>query len=214
MRNYRTLPTLYEDPDYFYDETGYWWAAHASNFERIFRALEAEYSPIENYDRYESRTLAADDSRTLSNTKNTQNTNITTNAGTGTVGNSGSTSETTDTDGTVVTNNEVSAFNTSMMSPKDASTQNTDDTVTTTGTSSNTETRNTLDTLNANETGTETNSGTERNNRAETETTRVHGNIGVTTSQQMVEAELKLRQGSAYGIIAKTFANEMLLSIW
>jgi hypothetical protein len=43
---------------------------------------------------------------------------------------------------------------------------------------------------------------------------RIHGNIGVTTSQQMLMSELPLRVMTAYGIIAKTFADELLLAIW
>ena len=42
----------------------------------------------------------------------------------------------------------------------------------------------------------------------------MHGNIGVTTSQQMLMSELPLRVMTAYGIMAKVFADEMLLSIW
>ena len=45
-------------------------------------------------------------------------------------------------------------------------------------------------------------------------TEHTHGNIGVTRTQQMITEELSLRLMSVYGLIAKQFADEMLLSIW
>lgn len=43
---------------------------------------------------------------------------------------------------------------------------------------------------------------------------RIHGNIGVTTSQQMIESELKLRYWNVYEHIADIFINDMLVSVY
>lgn len=100
-------------------------------------------------------------------------------------------------DGTVITNGEtertVAAFNTSEYTPADK-------------------------TVNDGRTETETGgrtSGTETGNEAETATNYIHGNIGVTTSQQMFTAELELLNGfNAYEFIVDKFAKDLMLSIW
>lgn len=43
---------------------------------------------------------------------------------------------------------------------------------------------------------------------------RVHGNIGVTTSQQMLESELKLRYNNLYNMIADVFIKELLIAVY
>ena len=55
-------------------------------------------------------------------------------------------------------------------------------------------------------------------NNRETGTTthdgRIHGNIGVTTNQQMIESELKLRKQSFYGYAATLFMQDLLRGEW
>ena len=44
---------------------------------------------------------------------------------------------------------------------------------------------------------------------------RAYGNIGVTTSQEMLEAEIKLRaKYTAYGVILESFRREILVGVW
>nr|DAI86100.1 MAG TPA: hypothetical protein [Bacteriophage sp.] len=43
---------------------------------------------------------------------------------------------------------------------------------------------------------------------------RIHGNIGVTTSQQMIESELKLRKQSFYGYAVSLFMQDLLRGEW
>lgn len=50
------LPLVYTDPDTVRQLIGNWSKIHSANWARILEALEAEYSPIENYDRYEDFT--------------------------------------------------------------------------------------------------------------------------------------------------------------
>ena len=35
IRNYQSLPTLYEDPEYFYEECDFWWRIHKNNYAKI-----------------------------------------------------------------------------------------------------------------------------------------------------------------------------------
>lgn len=43
---------------------------------------------------------------------------------------------------------------------------------------------------------------------------RIHGNIGVTTSQQMIESELKLRYNNLYNMCADIFIKELLIAVY
>lgn len=43
---------------------------------------------------------------------------------------------------------------------------------------------------------------------------RIHGNIGVTTSQQMIDSELKLRYNNLYNMCADVFIKELLIAVY
>lgn len=43
---------------------------------------------------------------------------------------------------------------------------------------------------------------------------RIHGNIGVTTSQQMIDSELKLRYNNIYNMVADVFIKELLIAVY
>ena len=45
-------------------------------------------------------------------------------------------------------------------------------------------------------------------------TSRIHGNIGVTTAQQMIEAELELRKMDIYNLIVKEFIKMFCLGVY
>ena len=89
-----SFPVAYPDPDYFYNMSSAWWAKWSDNFLRWLRVLEAEYNPIENYDRQEEWHDDITDDNTITDT--------------GTVGTSGSNTST----------NEVSAFDAGTYQPK------------------------------------------------------------------------------------------------
>ena len=63
-----------------------------------------------------------------------------------------------------------------------------------------------------------TNSGTvgseTSNDRDVTHSGRIHGNIGVTTSQQMLESELKIQRFNIYDQIADIFATQLLVKVF
>ena len=77
------------------------------------------------------------------------------------------------------------------------------------------------DTQSYNSTLTNTGSGTDVTQteyglkRKEVEDIRVHGNIGVTTSQQLIESEMELRaQYDIYKIISREFEREFLVQVY
>ena len=99
--------------------------------------------------------------------------------------------------GTNDNENKVSAYNESDYTNREKDIQSHNSTITNTGSGTDT---------------TQTEYGLKRK---EVEDVRVHGNIGVTTSQQMIESELSLRaKYDIYKIIAKEFEREFLVQIY
>lgn len=93
--------------------------------------------------------------------------------------------------------NKVSAYNESDYTNREKDTQSYNSTLTNTGSGTDT---------------TQTEYGLKRK---EVEDIHVHGNIGVTTSQQMIESEMSLRaKYDIYKIIAKEFEREFLVQIY
>lgn len=62
--------------------------------------------------------------------------------------------------------------------------------------------------------GTFNSAATSESNRGATRTSRIHGNIGVTTAAQMLEAERELHNYNVYKAIADTFAKDLLVGLY
>lgn len=109
------LTPIYGEPEVFRDMTTIWFESKAWNFEHLVKIIKAEYSPIENVDRYDSTiTRKTGTERTESESKNI---------------NSGSDSVHSESDGSTL--NDVSAFNASEYVADNKSTSDmTDDSVT------------------------------------------------------------------------------------
>lgn len=153
----------------------------------MWEVTQLEYNPIENYDRMESWT----------------------DKGGGTFQKGKVDTEETFSKGTVTTTfgkvsdstHKVAAFNSS--TPEVANTDNTTDS----GSDSQTF-------------GADTSHGSVTNGLDESTTTgkhegRIHGNIGVTTSQQMMQAEIDLSK--AYNFldeVCKLYADRLLIGVW
>ena len=195
MRNSGDLYPYHQVPEYLKRNITFWFSRRLFDFDRMYKSLRMEYSPIENYDRIEDIKREYKDSGTDTETL--------------TLGSSTTSSHTgTDTDSTQGGgSNEkgVSAYN------EDGYTNREKDT----------ETHNSNNTQTYNSTVTNTGSGSDKTQtdygkqRTETENTRIHGNIGVTTSQQMIESEMSLRaKYDIYKIISREFEREFLVQIY
>ena len=93
--------------------------------------------------------------------------------------------------------NKVSAYNESDYSNREKDTQSYNSTLTNTGS------------------GTDTKQTEYGLKRKEVEDIRVHGNIGTTTSQQMIESEMELRaKYDIYKIISREFEREFLVQVY
>lgn len=157
------LEVLYSEPTIFNIILRSWSKSRLNDWKRVESALNAEYSPIENYDRTETH----NDVYTRNLTEKGNNIFSETHAETG----------------------KKAAFNS-------------DSLVDTDGTSGNSST-------NDSNTG-EYTGGDNRNINI-----RAHGNIGVTTNQQMIEAEIAMRHNhNLYNIILNDFITKFCLGVY
>lgn len=182
------LTPLYSEPETMKQVISIWFRSHLWNIERLIALVKTSYSPLENYDRHEdlARDMNTTENRTENHTEN-RTQNYTENA----------TADTTQDD----TERSVAAFNTSTYAPADKTEH---------VASSETETGGTTAGQTAG-----TTAGQTAGREAEHAVNWIHGNIGVTTSQAMFQAELDLLGGfNAYQYIITKFANDCMLSIW
>ena len=166
--------------------------------EYIYKINMGEYNPLENYDRQENWTDTLDSDTTNNSTDNTTETNTTA------VSSSTSTEGSESDNGSV--ENTVSAFDSNSYQPSDKSTSD-NSTSTSTESSSNT---NSSAGLTHNSTVTDT--GTKDDTSVHTG--RVHGNIGVTTSQQMLQSELDIAKFNIVQQITDLFISEFCIMIY
>ena len=163
-------------------------------WDKEYATLNFEYNPISNYDMIETET----GSGTTGNTRT--NTGTQTDANTGTVSTTHTGTQGTSDNNTVSGTSSGSAdrglygFNSS--ESVGDSTDSTTSTTSTTATGSSTRTDNLTDNRTDNTTRTRTDnlSESESGTHSDTRTLTRSGNIGVTTSQQMIEAERELNR--------------------
>ena len=161
------LECVYPTPVFLKTAIGLWSSVQAMTWDRVYRASQEEYNPIENYDRNETETVTGAESHS--------GTDTTTISGTG----SGS-------DAT-----SVAGFDSSTLVPRDSTTF------------SNTNS------------GSEAMAHGERIDDTHTKTSRIHGNIGVTTSQQMLEQEMQIAgKLNIYNYIVNEFKQRFCITVY
>lgn len=156
---------------------------------KIYNALIAEYNPIENYSMTEStNTSIVDDINKTNSHSESGTTNKSSNGSNeSTINSSGS--STNDTETGIYGFNSGNSSNRDNLSGKASDTLNRTENTDTEISETNTESK------------TLSGSNNEDNTREITEEHTRSGNIGVTTSQQMLESELKLREYDFYEMI-------------
>lgn len=160
-----------------------------TRWERLWETLDADYNPISNYDMTETETVETE----VDNTRH--NTGTVTDANTGTVTNANTGTQTNANTGTVTdaaTGSETAqryAFNSSTGSNTAGATSTNGNTRTDNTTETRTDNLTETRTDNTTETRTDNLTETEDLNRSESRSLSRSGNIGVTTSQQMLTQE-------------------------
>lgn len=166
--------TLYPDWEYMYHSIGLVSKKWQRTFTKWKKALDIEYDPIYNYDRYEKWTDEGTDSGTVQNTG------------------SSSSKESSSGSGSAITN--VNAYDSNTFQPDGKSDSN----------------------QSANSSGEDTNNSSETRNLKTTgkHDGHLYGNIGVTTSQQMLESELEIDQWNLIEHITDIFIRELCILIY
>lgn len=186
---------MYPDDEYIKFSIGAWSRKWQATFTRWTDALKIEYNPLENYDRQEDWT---DDTTTSSSDVGSSSSNTSSSdVGSSSSSTSGKTDSTT--------TNKVSAYDGGdNLTTRDQSitggTDSSDSSGNTTLTRSGTESSNNI--LSRSGTDNGVHSG------------RIHGNIGVTTSQQMLQAELDLGYWNIYEKITDLFLTEFIIPVY
>lgn len=178
---------LYTDPDFMAQAIGLWSYKWKEDINRMSNAIYSEYNPIYNFDRNEEY----QDNEGVSYVSKTDAGHKATDSPDYTL------AQTVDGN----TEHKVSADNDSNYQPESKDISNAG-TMKTSG-----KTQDLSETSNS-----KTNDQTSRNFK---HNAHLYGNIGVTTTQQMIEAETKMRlRHNIIDIIGRIFAQELLLSIY
>ena len=192
------LEILYPNPDILRVIIGAWSNGRQNAWARIAAALDAEYNPIENSDRYEdhledyTRDLKESDNYTRDLKESDNYTRNLTDSGNN--NSSGS------------TQNSRTGYNSGdlQVTGSSRSEDHSDDTRSYTGSDDRNKGYTGGDNRNKGYTG-----GDTRHTVIHT-----HGNIGVTSNQQMVQAELDLRQTDIYSIIVNEFIDKFCIGVY
>ena len=214
---------LYSDPDFLKAAITLWGRKWYHTFDKWITALNIQYDPLNNYDRHEEWTddHTGDYSKKNTGSASGENTRTDDLTQTTDMTRENNLTETHDlaTTNDVTTTNDVSAFNNaSGYDPRDK--QIVDGDGSDTGTITNTGT--------VDDDGTVTNTGTQKNEYSDessgTESGddksknihkgHLYGNIGVTTSQQMLESELDIATWNIYEHIADIFLKEFCIMVY
>ena len=177
---------LYPDPDFMKFSIGAWSRKWQATFQRWVDALAIEYDPLENYDRREEWTDKRHGASAESDTENRTQNGKTHGA------TSGSTNSTT--------THNVSAYDSSTLQPSY------DDVTAGTDASHTASTMQNTDNVTAQKLSHDAENALHQG--------RTHGNIGVTTSQQMLMSELDLGYWNIYEKIIDIFLTEFVIPIY
>ena len=209
------LTPVYTNPEVFRQTVSDWFSEKQWTFEHLINIIQAEYSPIENVDEYteysDSRTRK--DAGGITETRKSSGSDTDSNSFTDIKTNNGGFTNTASGSDTVT--NTVSAENSNTYQPDNESvtaygktdTNEHEDNDRLEHSGSGTKKRQDEMTISRSNTG----SGTDDNKHIG----HRHGNIGVTSNQQLITAELDLlRHFDIYRYIAETFEADNMLMIY
>lgn len=189
---------IYPDVDFMKSIISHWGRKHYRTFEKWVEGLSKEFDPLYNFDRHEVYidTHKSSDNETSQNSSSS-NTNTSS---------ENSSSSSTNTNSNTTDSRDVSAYDSNSMQPREKELSNGN--VNETGSASGNST--------GSETTTGSNNGTvSRNGEVEVvHDGHLYGNIGVTTSTQMLEDFLRVEKWNLYENIAELFVDEFCIRIY
>ena len=198
MMRCQEFELLYSDPDFLIDAVNIWSRKHYWTFDKWVKAINIKYDPLYNYDRTEEWTDTHEGDYSKTGSGNSS-------------GNTGTTNNLTETHNLHSTNDVTNthsekAFNDSSLVNNQTDVVDQDGSDTGTITNTGTVTGNYSNTDSNNESGDD--SFENKHNG------RMYGNIGVTTSQQMLQSELDIARWNMYEHIADLFASEFCIMVY
>lgn len=233
---------LYPDPVFMKQAIKRWADKWYFTFERWHKALLIEYDPLNNYDRYEEyedteKSTRSDSGRnemvresagdmTGLNTESADSS--VSESSTGSTSGTSASSSTGSTSASGTTAHDISAYDSATMreNTKDTSSSSGNDSSSTSGNTSTSSTDaktstgtnaisgSSSSTTNNSESGTDTTSSSGKTDRNLKHKAHLYGNIGVTTSQQMLESELNVVRFNLVEQITDCFVTEFCLMIY
>jgi hypothetical protein len=224
------MQLLYTNWDFLKSVIDSWSARMLPTWQRIANALDLEYNPIENYNRNEDyfdtikHTGTENSDGAYTSVKDTDTDLSNTYADSGTNSNTRNTSENETNTNDITTTEKVNGFNGDLtsqsMQPK--SQQVTDQDQGRTGQIAESASGTTSNMGNKHDVFTDDTTIRDENHDLRTlnlqdtyeHHAHLYGNIGVTTSQEMVEAEIKVAQHNIYTIIIDDFKKKFCLSVY
>lgn len=213
---------VYSDPVFMREAVGSWGRKCYNTFLRWITAQSIQYNPLENYDRNELLTDQYYKAASSSARRDSGNTRTFDNQDKRTLDTEDKRTLDTEDERTLDTTrtseDEVSAFDSSTYQPSAKNTTDDDGTDTMTHTGTDTLERSGTDTVDysgtiKDEYG-EGTSGNENENSTNTHSGRIHGNVGVTTSQQMLTAEYEVARFNIIDQITDMFILEFCIPIY
>ena len=221
------LETIFSGATFAQTDIGYWSIAKLPGWKKMYDALIEVYDPLHNYDRTDTETETTSGSRSETDSRTGSSQSSESASGTRTEDESAKQDSSSTFAGTTINGgkdtatHKVQGFNSADYQPSEQDTTEhglTQSSGSTTVAGSETETGRTE--THADTTGSSTESSESGSHAAvHTDTTgrTLHsvGNIGVTTSQQMLESELQLRaKWMIYGIIVEDFKRDLCVDVW
>ena len=209
------LEVIYPDPVFFKMAVEKWSKKELPTWNRIYTAAQLEYNPIENYDRQESETEVTDGSRQHSGTDTITNSGKDTTQDSGTDSSTGTGSRTTNNTGTDTTTNNIAAYDTNTLVTHDTSAllhghSISDSTSDSTSVTHGKKSELTHGHVEATQHGEKIDDDITRNKMS-----RIHGNIGVTTSQQMLTQEIEVAPKlNIMNYMIESFKNRFCVLVW
>ena len=199
---------LYSDIDFLRYAIGAWSRKNQRTWTKWQEALDLEYNPLENYDRNESWSDGHQGSKSESSseTTTTSSTESGTDSNTHTYNNVKDDHQVRD----LTSENKRAAFNSSTYenAEKDINSGSEDTT------RSGNETDSGTNSLTSSGSGSKGVTSSGNDSYLNSHSGRVHGNIGVTTSQQMLQSELDIARWNIYNEITDMFIVEFTLPIF
>lgn len=195
--------TLYADFDFMKEAIGRWSSKWQRTMERWIAVLSEEYDPIENYDRKEDWTDSSNKSVTNTSKKNEDSTHSEGTMRTETA----VASDSSNSSGNGETVNTRSAYDTTGYSPHDKSETESSGTNISLGTTDAKGETNTSGIDSVRGSNEDKSTGLENG----VHSGRIHGNIGVKTTQSMILEEIDVSRFNIYDEISNLFLSELVV---